>query len=308
MRVKVSTVAFSTNSFLVNELKKSFSNVSVNELGARIPEIELAAYFKEADAIIVGLEKITSDLLDKLPDLKIIAKYGVGLDNIDIEACNSRNIKIGWTGGVNRRSVAEMALGFMLALCRNLYITSTQLKQGFWNKNGGSQLTGKTIGIIGAGYIGRELIELLKPFNCKILVNDIIDISNLSVDNIFVADKKTIYLNSDIISLHTPLNNETYNLINLDVLKLMRKNSFLINTARGGIVNQANLKYALKTGLIAGAAIDVFDEEPPKDMELLALPNLICTPHIGGNANEAVINMGLSAINHLIAFKAEMDS
>ncbi len=308
MRVKVSTVAFSTNSFLVNELKKSFSNVSVNELGARIPEIELAAYFQEADAIIVGLEKITSDLLDKLPDLKIIAKYGVGLDNIDIEACNSRNIKIGWTGGVNRRSVAEMALGFMLALCRNLYITSTQLKQGFWNKNGGSQLTGKTIGIIGAGYIGRELIELLKPFNCKILVNDIIDISNLSVDNIFVADKKTIYLNSDIISLHTPLNNETYNLINLDVLKLMRKNSFLINTARGGIVNQANLKYALKTGLIAGAAIDVFDEEPPKDMELLALPNLICTPHIGGNANEAVINMGLSAINHLIAFKAEMDS
>lgn len=308
MRVKVSTVAFSTNSFLVNELKKSFSNVSVNELGARIPENELAAYFQEADAIIVGLEKITSDLLDKLPDLKIIAKYGVGLDNIDIEACNSRNIKIGWTGGVNRRSVAEMALGFMLALCRNLYITSTQLKQGFWNKNGGSQLTGKTIGIIGAGYIGRELIELLKPFNCKILVNDIIDISNLSVDNIFVADKKTIYLNSDIISLHTPLNNETYNLINLDVLKLMRKNSFLINTARGGIVNQANLKYALKTGLIAGAAIDVFDEEPPKDMELLALPNLICTPHIGGNANEAVINMGLSAINHLIAFKAEMDS
>lgn len=308
MRVKVSTVAFSTNSFLVNELKKSFSNVSVNELGARIPENELAAYFQEADAIIVGLEKITSDLLDKLPDLKIIAKYGVGLDNIDIEACNSRNIKIGWTGGVNRRSVAEMALGFMLALCRNLYITSTQLKQGFWNKNGGSQLTGKTIGIIGAGYIGRELIELLKPFNCKILVNDIIDISNLSIDNIFVADKKTIYLNSDIISLHTPLNNETYNLINLDVLKLMRKNSFLINTARGGIVNQANLKYALKTGLIAGAAIDVFDEEPPKDMELLALPNLICTPHIGGNANEAVINMGLSAINHLIAFKDEMDS
>jgi phosphoglycerate dehydrogenase-like enzyme len=308
MRVKVSTVAFSTNSFLVNELKKSFSNVSVNELGVRIPENELAAYFQEADAIIVGLEKITSDLLNKLPDLKIIAKYGVGLDNIDIEACKSRNIKIGWTGGVNRRSVAEMALGFMLALCRNLYVTSTQLKQGFWNKNGGSQLTGKTIGIIGAGYIGRELIELLKPFNCKILVNDIIDISNLNVGNIFVADKKTIYLNSDIISLHTPLNNETYNLINLDVLKLMKKNSFLINTARGGIVNQVNLKYALKTGLIAGAAIDVFDEEPPKDLELLALPNLICTPHTGGNANEAVINMGLSAINHLIAFKAEMDS
>ena len=137
MRIKVSTVAFSTNSFLVNELKKSFNNVSINEKGTRIPDNELAEYFQGADAIIVGLEKITKDLLDELPELKIIAKYGVGLDNIDIEACKNRNIKIGWTGGVNSRSVAEMALGFMLALCRNLYITSNQLKEGIWNKNGG---------------------------------------------------------------------------------------------------------------------------------------------------------------------------
>jgi phosphoglycerate dehydrogenase-like enzyme len=267
----------------------------------------LAEYFQGADAIIVGLEKITKDLLDELPELKIIAKYGVGLDNIDIEACKNRNIKIGWTGGVNSRSVAEMALGFMLALCRNLYITSNQLKEGIWNKNGGTQLTGKTIGIIGAGYIGKELIELLKPFNCNILVNDIYDISHLKIDNIDVTDKNTIYLNSDIISIHTPLNTETLDLFNLDVFKKMKNTSFLINTARGGIINQENLKYALQTGLIAGAAIDVFHEEPPNDFELLSLPNLICTPHTGGNAIEAVIEMGLSAINHLIAFKKELN-
>lgn len=307
MRIKVSTVAFSTNSFLVNELKKSFNNVSINEKGTRIPDNELAEYFQGADAIIVGLEKITKDLLDELPELKIIAKYGVGLDNIDIEACKNRNIKIGWTGGVNSRSVAEMALGFMLALCRNLYITSNQLKEGIWNKNGGTQLTGKTIGIIGAGYIGKELIELLKPFNCNILVNDIYDISHLKIDNIDVTDKNTIYLNSDIISIHTPLNTETLDLFNLDVFKKMKNTSFLINTARGGIINQENLKYALQTGLIAGAAIDVFHEEPPNDFELLSLPNLICTPHTGGNAIEAVIEMGLSAINHLIAFKKELN-
>ena len=149
MKIKVSTVAFSTNQRLIAELKKYFQDVEINENGTRILESELANFYKDADGIIVGLEKITPDLLDKLPRLKIIAKYGVGLDNIDINACKERNITIGWTGGVNKRSVAEMTLGFMLALCRNLYITSNQLKTGVWNKNGGVQLTGKTVGIIG---------------------------------------------------------------------------------------------------------------------------------------------------------------
>lgn len=303
MKVKVSTVAFSTNQLLVAELKKYFPYAEVNETGSRISESELANFYKDADGIIVGLEKITSELLDKLPKLKIIAKYGVGLDNIDINACKDRNITIGWTGGVNKRSVAEMALGFMLALCRNLHLTSNQLRIGTWNKNGGVQLTGKTVGIIGAGNIGRELINLLSVFQCKILVNDIIEVEDIFGNNVSIVDKHTLYSESDIISIHTPLTKETENLIDLEVLKKMKKSAFLINTARGEIINETDLKFALEKSLIAGAAIDVYAEEPPTDLEFLGLPNLIPTPHTGGNALEAVLAMGYSAIDHLVQFQ-----
>lgn len=303
MKIKVTTVAFSSNQVLVRELKKHFQDAEINEKGIRLTESKLASFLKDADGIIVGLDKITPELLDKLPKLKIIAKYGVGLDNIDIEACKARNVKIGWTGGVNKRSVAEMALGFMLALCRNLYFTSNQLKTGAWNKNGGVQLTGKTVGIIGAGNIGKELINLLTGFQCKILVNDIAEIMDVTGNNISFVDKSTLFSESDIISIHTPLTKETANLIDLEVMKKMKKSAFLINTARGSIVNEDDLKYALKKELIAGAAIDVYVEEPPTDLELLRLPNLISTPHIGGNAKEAVLAMGYSAIEHLVQFR-----
>lgn len=306
MKICVSTVAFSNNNKLVNELKNFFTNVVVNEKGIRIPENELADFYQDAEGIIVGLEKITPELLDQLPKLKIIVKYGVGLDNIDIDECKKRDIQIGWTGGVNKRSVAEMALGFMLALTRNLYITSNQLKNNIWNKNGGFQLTGKTIGIIGVGNIGKELIEITKPFNCNLLLNDVQDINILNYKNALIVDKDRIYNEADFISIHTPLTKETENLINSEVLKRMKGTSFLINTSRGGIVNERDLKYALKNGIIAGAAIDVYDLEPPNDLELLNLPNLICTPHTGGNAEEAVLAMGLSAINHLIQYNSKI--
>ena len=188
-----------------------------------------------------------------------------------------------------------MALGFMLALSRNLYITSNQLKSGFWNKNGGLQFTGKTVGIIGVGNIGKELIEILTPFNCNILVNDLKELGEYPKAKIQQVEKDLIFKESDFISIHTPLNNETKNLINIDVLNKMKNTSFLINTARGGIINEKDLKYALTNGIIAGAALDVYEVEPPYDLELLQLPNLICTPHTGGNASEAVLAMGMSS-------------
>ena len=303
MKIRVSTIAFSNNKTLVNELKKHFQDVVINEEGIRIPENELVNFYKDADGIVVGLEQITPELLDQLPNLKIIAKYGVGLDNIDLKACNERNIKVGWTGGVNKRSVAEMTLGFMLALSRNLYLTSNQLKKNVWNKSGGLQLTGKTIGIIGAGCIGKEVIELLKPFNCNILINDIYELRDLKQKDITQVEKEIIYTKSDIISIHTPLNFETDNLINLSVMEKMKNTALLINTARGEIINEKDLKFALKNKIIAGAALDVYEKEPPEDSELLKLDNIICTPHIGGNSKEAVLAMGMSAIEHLVDFQ-----
>ena len=243
------------------------------------------------------------DLLKQLPNLKFISKYGVGLDNIDIAACEKNDVKIGWSAGVNKLSVAEMTLGFMLDLFRNLQLTSNQLKKGFWNKSGGSQLSGKTVGIIGLGHIGKELVRLLKPFNCKILSYDILDqYEYCKKEKVKITSQKELLKNSDIVTIHTPLTSITNGLVNKSFLNSMRKNSFLINTARGPIIVFEDLKYALSNSIISGAAIDVYDIEPPEDKELLSFENLICTPHIGGNSNESVILMGQSAINHLKTF------
>lgn len=300
MNIRVSNIAFSKNSYLTGLLKNEFPSSVVNDSAVRMNESDLVDFFFDAEAVIVGLEKIDSNLLDKLPSLRMIAKFGVGLDNIDIDACRQRNISIGWTSGVNRRSVAEMVIGFMISLCRNLYLTSNQLKDLKWNKSGGVQLTAKTVGIIGLGNIGKEVIKLLKPFNCRILVNDILDVSAYAKENeLEVCSLSRLLEESDFVSIHTPLTDLTRNLINLNVLKTMKSTAFLINTARGGIVNESDLIYALNNSIIAGAALDVYDPEPPTSKDLLNIPSLICTPHTGGNSYEAVVAMGLSAIEHL---------
>jgi phosphoglycerate dehydrogenase-like enzyme len=304
MKVVVSAVAFSKNKELVQALLNQFPDAVINYDAKRYVDAELVEYYKEADAIITGLERIDDELLSKLPKLKLIAKYGVGLDNIDIEACKNRNVKIGWTGGVNKHSVAEMALGLLLMLSRNLFTTANQLKSGTWNKSGGFSLSSRTIGIIGIGHIGKELVQMLKPFNCRILVNDVIDLSDFAhANNVESVTKEYLFQNSDIISVHTPLNASTKDMINKETILQMKQSVFLINTARGGIVNEEDLKWALSSNRIGGAALDVFNVEPPEDTELICYPNIIATPHIAGNSYEAVIAMGLAAINHIVSYK-----
>ncbi|MGL1887869.1 MAG: phosphoglycerate dehydrogenase [Reichenbachiella sp.] len=304
IKVAVTTVAFSKNQQLVDCLGHSgFGSVKTNVAGQRFEKDELISYLSGCDAAIVGLDRIDNDLLKKLPNLKVISKYGVGLDNIDLQACKDNNVEVLHTQGVNKRSVSEMALGFMLSLSRNLYVTSNQLKSGVWNKNGGQQLTEKTVGIIGVGNIGKDLISLLKPFGCNILVNDVIEQSSYYENhNLESVSKEDLFKRSDIISIHTPLTIDTKYLINTDSLSKMKPNAIVINTARGGIFNQDDLRVALENGVIAGAAMDAYEVEPPEDNQLLSIPNLMNTPHIGGNAMEAVLAMGDSAIDNLIQY------
>jgi phosphoglycerate dehydrogenase-like enzyme len=303
MNIVVSAVAFSKNKRLVEILKNKFPNCVINYQGKRYSNSELIEYFKNAEIIIIGLEIINEDLLKNLPRLKFISKFGVGLDNIDINACKKRNIQIGWSAGVNRNAVAEMTLGLFIILIRNIYITSNQLKNNIWNKSGGKSLSECTIGIIGLGNIGKELVKLLLPFNTKILVNDIkIDLRFCKKNNLIITNKEFLYKNSDIITLHLPLNNKTKFLINKNKFLKMKNTTYLVNTSRGNLVNQNDLKWALANNKILGAAIDVYDQEPPSDFELLKFQNLICTPHIAGNSNIAVENMGISAISHIESF------
>jgi len=303
VNIAVTSPSFSKNKTLQNKIYSYFPDAKLNLEGKPFNKRELIEYIGEAEGLIVGLDKIDKEVLNGCPNLKIISKYGVGLNNIDLNGCKERNIAIGWSGGVNRLSVAEMTLGYILMLSRNLYITSNQLKRGVWNKNGGFELSGKIVGIIGVGFIGKELIRLLEPFRCKILVNDIINQNRYYKKyNLIESSKDEIYKNADIITLHTPLNSTTNNMITLKEMKIMKKSAILINSARGGLINEDDLKFALQNNIIAGGAIDVYINEPPTNKELIEIPNLITTPHIGGNSKEAVLAMGMSAIEHLRKF------
>jgi phosphoglycerate dehydrogenase-like enzyme len=303
MKIKATSTSFSKHPRLRGALLADFPNAEFNDEGRKFTKNELIYYLKDADGVVLGLEPVDDDVLAACPNIKIVSKFGVGLDNLDQEACRKRGIMVGWTGGVNKRSVAEMDLCFMLALARNLYRASLDLKAGDWNKDGGFQLSGKVVGVIGLGYTGSEIIRLLKPFNCRVLGNDIVDKSALCIElGIEHVEKDQLFAESDFVLIHTQLTDLTHHLINAETLSKMKPTAFVINTARGPIVNGEDLKRALIDGTIAGAALDVYEDEPPTDMEFLRLPNLFCTPHIGGNADEAVMAMGMSAINHLKKF------
>ena len=302
LTIGVTTVAFSKDEKLIDHLKNyGFKSVITNVEGKRFSKDELVSFLLKCDVAIVGLDKIDESILSHVPNLKAISKYGVGLDNINFEDCKKYNVDILHTQGVNKRSVSEMTLGFMLSLSRNLYITSNLLKNGTWNKDGGTQLSNKTVGIIGVGNIGKDLISLLKPFGCNILVNDIIEQDEYyKENNVKEVSKDKIFKTADIITVHTPLNNSTKYMLNKESFNMMKPTAYVINTARGGLINQDDIKYALKNAIIAGAAIDAYEVEPPEDNELISLPNLINTPHIGGNASEAVEAMGLAAITNIV--------
>lgn len=300
MKIAVPVKSFSQNTTLVKELLHSFPGSKINYEAKEFDKSQLIQYINGYDGAIVGLEKIDEDLLKACSSLKLIAKYGVGLDNIDFDACEKHQVKVLYNKGVNKTSVAELAMGFILTLNRNIYTTCAQLKNNVWNKSGGTELSNKTVGIIGVGNIGKELIRFLQPFKCEILVNDIIDqheyYQNQGLEEV---SKEELLKRSEIISVHTPLNAEMHHFFNKEKFELMKKDCILINTARGSIIKTEDLKYALENKLIKGAALDVFEQEPPFNLNLIHLPNLICTPHIGGNSIESVLAMGRSAI-HLL--------
>ena len=303
IRIKVTSRSFSRHPILMQELTGIFPNTVFNPDGPESGLPNLVEFLSDADGVILGLEKFDRALLKQLKNLKIVSKYGVGLDNLDVDAARDLGISVGWTGGINKRSVSEQALAFMIGLSRNIFDSSSRLKAGVWHKEGGAQLTGKCVGIIGCGHIGQDLIHMLQPFRCRVLINDVVD-KTLVTDTYgaIQVTKEDLIREADFISLHVPLTDLTHQLVNQSFLSQMKSSAFLINTSRGPVVEQAALKNALQQGRIAGAALDVFEGEPPDDLEFLGLPNLIPTPHIGGNAEEAILAMGRSAIHHLKKF------
>lgn len=299
-RIAVTSRSFSANTQLRSELLSRYSKVTFNDQGLKLEGDELVRFLSGSDKAITALERIDNDVLSRLPELKVISKYGVGIDMIDLDAMRQHGKRLGWIGGVNRRSVSELVIAFSVLMLRHVLSANLEVRKGVWRQHVGSYLSGKVFGIIGCGHIGKDLVRLLQPFDCKILVNDIRVYSDFYAQyNIQALPIEDLLSQADVVSLHVPLDDTTINLMNGDRLSLMKTSSILINTSRGNIVDECFLRESLIGKRIAAAAFDVFAQEPPTDNHLLHLSNFLATPHIGGSAYEAILAMGRAAIDGL---------
>ena len=306
-RIAVTSPSFSRHPGLRDELRAHFPDAVLNDRGAALDGTALVRFLADAEGAVIGLERVDDALLSRLPRLRIVAKYGVGLDNVALAACARRGVRVAWTPGVNARAVAELTLTFMLGLANGAFARAAELRAGRWNKTGGALLAGRTVGIVGLGHVGRTVAALLAPFGCRLLGNDVEDRRAWCASaGVAPASKDELYAAADVVTLHVPLTADTRHLIDARALASFRPGAVLINTSRGAVVDQAALRDALAAGRLGGAALDVWEAEPAADPALLALPNVVGTPHIGGAAVEAVLAMGRTAIGHLVEhFDAE---
>jgi phosphoglycerate dehydrogenase-like enzyme len=297
MTVAVASHSFSKNLTLRDELLARYSSARFNETGRPLRGNDLVAFLRGHEMAITGLERLDEQLFREIPELRIVSKYGVGLDTIDLDAARRHGVSVRWTPGINRQAVAELTICFMIALCRSVMPLSRAIADGGWQHPGGRQLSSTVVGIVGCGHVGQQVARLCRAFGASVVANDIRSYDDFNREyHVTPASLDDLLTQSDIVSLHVPLDASTRGLIGSRELALMKPSAFLINTARGGILNETALKQALLGGTIAGAACDVFAEEPPTDRELLSLPNFVGTPHIGGGTTEAVLAMGRAAI------------
>ncbi len=305
MKLFVSTHPFSSTSELPMKLIKDNNiELSVNEHGRKNTSEELAVDIKDAEVLVAGTEKITEEVLKNAPNLKLISRVGIGLDGIDFDLCVKYGVRVAYTPDAPTMAVAELCVAMILDLARKVTYTNNNLKtEGSWNRYMGTLLYGKTVGILGMGRIGKSLIHLLTSFNVKFKVYDTEpDLAFGKLYNVAFVSKEKLLKSSDIVSVNIPLKEDTKDYISLTELKLMQKHAILINSARGGIINESDLYIALKENIIHSAAIDVFEVEPYCG-NLKELDNCILTCHMGASTIDSRTDMEVQAIEEAIRYK-----
>jgi len=308
------TVAVASHSFpkhptLRQELLERYPGAAFNETGAPLPAQALVDFLRGHDKAITGLEVLDDALFEALPELRVVSKYGVGLDMIDLDAARRHGVSVRWTPGVNRQAVAELTIGFIIALCRRIVPLAGDLRRGIWGHGRGArQISSSTVGVVGCGHVGQTVARLCRAFGARVVAHDIVDYFDFYQQNeVQPLPLDALLRDSDIVTVHTPLDASTRGLIDAGAIALMKPTAFLINTARGGIVDEAALTTALIEKRIAGAAADVFAIEPAIGADLLQLPTFLGTPHIGGSTVEAALAMGRAAIEGLERPDDEID-
>jgi phosphoglycerate dehydrogenase-like enzyme len=300
MGVVVASRSFSRSAPLRETLCRRYADVRFNDTNRTLTGDALIEFLRGYEKAIIALERIDDRVFDALPELRLVSKYGVGLDSIDIEAARRRGVAVRWTAGVNHQAVAELAVTLMLALRRGMLPLVRETTGGVWRSAAGRQLSSATVGVLGCGNVGKRVAQICRAFGSTVIACDL-----RRYDDFYRATGVTpvpfdeLLRSADVLSVHVPLDATTRHMIGAREIALMRAGAVLVNTARGGVVDEQALKRALVSGALSGAACDVFETEPPEDRELLGLPNLIATPHIGGTTDEAILLMGQAAIDGL---------
>src|SRR5471030_1429803 len=272
MPVAVASRSFSRNPVLRQELLARYPGSRFNDGGDVLSGDALVQFLRGHDKAITGLDVLDEALFRAVPELRIVSKYGVGLDMIDLAAARRHGVSVRWTPGVNRQAVAELTMAFMIALGRSLVPLAREMADGGWRRPGGRQLSTSTVGIVGCGHVGQQVARLSAAFGARVIAHDIRS-DDRSYDDFYRASGVTpvsldaLLADADIVTLHVPLDASTRGMIGARAIARMKASAFLVNTARGGIVDEAALKSALVERRLAGAALDVYATEPPVDRE-----------------------------------------
>jgi len=304
MKVLITTVPFADkHRFPLDLLESSNIEYLINPLDRKLTEEELAEMISDFDVIIAGTEPITDFVMSRAKNLRMISRVGIGLDSVDLLAAERRDIIVSYTPDAPAPAVAELTVGMMLTLLRSVHVSNSQMHHGNWFRYFGRRLSEVTIGIIGVGRIGTGVLNHLKGFaTAKILVNDTLFDSELEHNyNIEWVKKEQIYKEADIITLHLPLTNLTKDLIRKEQLYTMKSNAMIINTSRGGIINEADLYEVMQSGHLSGAAIDVFEQEPYTG-QLREIEKCLLTAHMGSMSIDCRTRMEIEATEEAVRF------
>jgi len=282
-------------------LEKAGFEIVRNPTGGIMNEEQLKTILADCDGVIIGVDPLSHEVLTAATNLKAIAKYGVGVDNIDLDYCRKRDIKVSRTVGANSNAVADFAFALMLSVARRVVTIDRRCRQGDWEKLTSTDVNGKTIGILGMGAIGKGVALRARGFDMKVLGYDVYwDDQFAEKNGIVHASLEQIYQEADFISLHLPLLPETQNMIGKEQIDAMKSNVILINTARGGLIDENALYDALRTQRIYGAGIDAFSQEPLDDPKWYELENLVIGSHAAASTFGATEQMGRMAAQNLV--------
>lgn len=287
----------------LERLEAAGCEVWVNPTGRVLTKAEILRFAYDADAVIVGNDDFNADVIRRLPNLKLIARHGSGVNNIAFSEALRRGIVVTNTPGANAEETADLTFGLILDLERHISQMNYELKGDEWRKRPGHSLYGKAIGIIGVGQIGQAVARRAMGFGLDILGNDINPDESAAKTGLIFTSLNDLLKRSDIVTIHTPLTQATENLIGAKELRMMKDNAILINTSRDGIIRHAALTKALTEGRLYGYASDVHEGEPPKHSSLFDMPNVLVTPHAGSATYEANYRMGMAVADNIIAFK-----